>query len=94
MYDSLVTKSTKIAIAAAFLLFLLLVVVSTLSLGEVKVEVCMEFKGRTQCRTAAAPTEQEAIRTATDNACGLITSGRDESIACSNTPPKAVRRLD
>jgi len=89
-----VTKTTKIAIAAAFLLFLLLMVVSTLSLGQVKVEVCMEFNGRTECRTAAAPTEAEATRTATDNACGLLASGRDQNIACSNAPPKSTRRLN
>ena len=88
------TKTTKIAIAAAFLLFLLLMVVSSLSLGQVKVEVCMEFNGRTECRTAAAPTEEEAISTATTNACGLLASGRDQNIACSNTPPKSVRRLN
>ena len=88
------TKAAKIAIGAAFLLFLLLMVVSTLSLGQVKVEVCMEFNGRTECRTAAAPTEAEATRTATDNACGLLAAGRDQNIACSNRTPKSVRRLD
>ncbi|MGH9789287.1 MAG: hypothetical protein ACRD4U_11370 [Candidatus Acidiferrales bacterium] len=88
------TKTTKIAIGAAFLLFLLLMVVSTLSLGQVKVEVCMEFNGRTECRIAAAPTEAEAVSTGTANACGLLASGRDQNIACSNTPPKSVRRLN
>ncbi len=94
MYDALVTKTTKLAIIAAFLLFLFFMVISTLSLGEVKVEVCMEFNGRTECRTAAAPTQEEATRTAVDNACGLLASGRDQNITCSNRPPKSVRRLD
>ncbi len=88
------TKTAKIAIGAAFLLFLLLMVVSTLSLGQVKVEVCMEFNGRTECRVAAAPNEAEAVSTATSNACGLLASGRDQNIACSNAPPKSVRRLN
>jgi len=89
-----VTKTTKIAIGAAFLLFLLLMVVSSLSLGQVKVEVCMEFNGRTECRVAAAPNEAEAVSTATSNACGLLASGRDQNIACSNAPPKSIRRLN
>ena len=88
------TRTTKIAIAAAFLLFLLLMVVSSLSLGQVKVEVCMEFNGRTECRVAAAPNEAEAVSTATSNACGLLASGRDQNIACSNAPPKSIRRLN
>jgi len=77
----------------AFLVFVALLVYSTLTLGRVKVEVCMEFKGRTNCGAAAAPTESEAVQTATDNACALIASGREESMACSRTPPKSIRRL-
>jgi hypothetical protein len=59
----------------------------------VAVDVCVEFKGRANCGTAAAPTEEEAIRTATDNTCATISSGVTESIACSRTPPTTIRRL-
>lgn len=87
------TSRTKLAVAGIFILFLALVVYFSLHLGEVKVEVCVEFKGRKDCGTAAAPTEQEAIRTATDNACALISAGMTESMACTRTPPTSVRRL-
>lgn len=87
------SKPAKIAIAAALLFFLGILLYSSLRLGQVTVEVCVDFKGRTGCGTAAAPTEKEAIRTATDNACALISSGMTESIACSRTPPKSIRRL-
>ena len=87
-------RAAKIALAAAFLLFLGLLLYSSLRLGQVTVEVCIEFKGRTGCGTAAAPTEEEAIRTASDNACALIASGMTDSIACSRTLPRSVRRLE
>lgn len=87
------SRRTKIAIGAAFLLFVGILVYASLGLGRVTVEACIEFKGRTGCGTAAAPTEEEAIRTASDNACALIASGMTDSIACSRTPPKSVRRL-
>lgn len=87
------SRNAKIIIGAAFLLFAAILVYSSLGLGQVKVELCVEFKGRTGCGTAAAPTEEEAIRTASDNACALIASGMTDSIACSRTPPKSVRRL-
>ncbi len=87
------SRPTKIGIVVAATAFVAFLVYSALSLGEVKVEVCMEFNGRTECRTAAAPTQEEATRTAVDNACGLLASGRDQNIACSNRPPKSVRRL-
>ena len=88
------SRKAKLGVAVAFLAFAGILVYSSLGLGEVKVEVCIEFKGRTGCGTAAAPTEEEALRTAADNACALIASGMTDSIACSRTEPKSIRRLD
>ncbi|MFQ5662884.1 MAG: hypothetical protein ACE5HL_03530 [Terriglobia bacterium] len=88
------SRRVKIALAVTFLLFVGVLVYSSLTLGQVTVEVCMEFKGRTGCGTAAAPTEEEAIRTATDNACALISSGMTESIACSRSSLASIRRLE
>lgn len=87
------SRSAKLALAVVFIVILVAIVYSSLHLGEVKVEVCMEFKARKNCGTAAAPSEEEAIRTATDNACALISSGMTESMACTRTPPASVRRL-
>lgn len=88
------SRRFKIALAVAFLLFLGAVVYSTLQLGKVTVEVCIEFKGRTDCGVAAGLTEEEAIRTATNNACALIASGMTDSMTCSRTPPRSIRRLE
>jgi hypothetical protein len=66
---------------------------STISLAAHRVEVCMEFKGMTSCRTASGSTEQFALRTATTNACATISSGVTDSIACDQTPPKKVTWL-
>lgn len=88
------SKATKFGIAAAFVLFLILLVYSSLRLGQVQVEVCVTYKSRSNCGRAAAPTEKEAIDAAADNACATLASGMTESIACSRTPPASVRRLD
>ena len=88
-----VSCTLKLVLAVAGLSFVVLVVYWSLHLGQVKVEVCLEFRGRSNCGTAAAPNEEEAIRTATDNACATIASGMTDSIACSRTPPTSVRRL-
>lgn len=68
-----------------------LIVYSTLSLGGYSCEVCMEFEGQGKCRTAKGSSEDEARKTAIDNACAYLTSGVTGSIACTNTPPKSVR---
>ena len=88
------SRKAKLGVAVAFLAFAGILVYSSLGLGEVKVEVCIEFKGRTGCGTAAAPSEAEAVRVAADNACALIASGMTDSIACSRTEPKSIRRLE
>ena len=53
----------------------------------------MEFNGQTSCRTASGATEEFALRTATNNACGTIASGVTDSIACDQSTPKKVTWL-
>jgi hypothetical protein len=67
-----------------------------LSLGQKqhRVEVCVEFEGRQNCRIASGPTRDQALRTAADNACATIASGMTDSMACSHSKPVSVRWLD
>lgn len=67
------------------------VVYSTMSAGRIRCEVCITFQGRQACRTASASTRDLALRTATENACALISSGVTDSNQCHNTPPDSVR---
>jgi len=66
---------------------------STLQQTQKEFEVCMTFKDRSHCATARGSTEEEAIRSAKDIDCGLITSGRDEVMACGDTQPVSVRQV-
>lgn len=84
------SKTTLIAILFG-LAVLGVLIYSTMGLRQVSCEVCMTFQGRTNCATAAAPTREEATRTASDVACAPIAAGMTESIQCSNTPPDSVK---
>jgi hypothetical protein len=53
--------------------------------------VCMDFRGRTNCATAAGPTQDAAVETARTTACGPITAGMNDVIACGNTRPASVQ---
>ena len=66
------------------------IVYFSLGLSQFTCEVCMEYKGRSNCATASGTTEEEAQRTATDTACATISFGMTESIQCGNTPPASV----
>lgn len=79
-------RSTLYGLAAVFAVAALFFFMTT---GRAKVQcrVCMEFRGRTNCATAVGPTEQAAREGAQTTACGPISGGMDEKIACDRTPP-------
>jgi hypothetical protein len=87
-------KKKPVLIAIVFVLvFLGVIVYSTLNLSQNKVEVCMTFKGQTVCKTASATTREFALRTATTNACGELAGGVTETMACNQAEPSKVTWL-
>jgi len=74
----------------AFLGVMVYVVISSFGLSQESCEVCMVFEGRESCRTARAPSREEAIQAARDNACARIANGREESIRCGGTEPASI----
>jgi hypothetical protein len=67
-----------------------------LSLGfdQLRCEVCMDFQGRTQCRTASGANEHTAVQTAKDNACAYLVHSKTEGFLCSQTTPARVTCQD
>ena len=63
----------------------------TLAAQKVECEVCIDFKGRRNCATAAAATEEEAVRSGRTTACGLLASGVRDGFACDATQPSFVK---
>lgn len=76
------------------IVFAAIMYTSTRGLRSFRVEVCINYQGRSACRTASGATEEAAMRTARDNACAMISSGMTDSIACQNTPPSKVAWLE
>jgi hypothetical protein len=87
-------NSSTILISLVSVLFVGYVVYSSLGLDKVSCEVCVEFRGESACRTASGVTREEAMRTATENACAQLVSGMTDSMDCSQTPPKSVSCQD
>jgi hypothetical protein len=71
--------------------FVALLVWGTLGAQAVECEVCVRFAGTENCATASAATEAEARRSAQTTACGPLTRGMNDAIACDNTPPVSRR---
>jgi hypothetical protein len=60
----------------------------------VSCEVCVEFRGNTECRKATGKDREEAETAAASTACGLLSGGVTDGIACRNTVPKSVACQD
>ena len=73
-----------ILVVLAFIGFL---AYTTLSAQKVTCEVCVEFNGQRNCAAASHESEAEAARSAQTTACGPLTNGMDDIIACGNRPP-------
>jgi hypothetical protein len=86
-------KKPVVAGVAFVLIVLGVIVYSTLTLTKHRLEVCVQFNGKTNCKTASAVTEEFAQQTAISNACGEIAFGVTETVACEHTVPVKVTRL-
>ena len=84
------SNKIKCSIALTVILVYGYIVYSSTQLDQFSCEVCVDFRGRNDCRTAIGNTEEEAIRTALDTACAQISSGMTDSIACTQTAPKSI----
>lgn len=69
---------------------LAVLIYSTMNLAQQRVEVCVQYQGRSACRTAKGSTKDFALRTATSNACAQIASGVTDSTACERSEPVSV----
>ena len=58
--------------------------------SAVQCELCMEFGGRTACRTASAADRDAAVRGAITTACAMLSSGVTQGLECDRTPPRSL----
>ena len=75
------------------LIVLGVIIYSSMNLAKVRMEVCVQFNGKTVCKTASAATEEFALQAAVTNACAGIAFGVTETVACEHAPPVKVTRL-
>jgi hypothetical protein len=84
------TNAKRALIGVGLVLAIVYMIYLTSSGGGVSCEVCVEFRGATECRKATDQDEESATMAAASTACGLISGGVTDGIACRNTTPKSV----
>jgi hypothetical protein len=58
--------------------------------ASVECTVCMEYGGRSACRTTAGASHEATLRGAVTSACSVLSQGVTGGIACDRTPPVSV----
>ena len=86
-------KKPIIAAIVLSVALIALIAYSTIGLSEHRVEVCMEFEGRTNCSTTSASSKDLALRTGIQTACATIASGVTQTMGCQNTNPSKITWL-
>jgi hypothetical protein len=86
-----VTARGRLVTLVALLAFAALLLWSTLSSQHVECTVTVAFRGARQSGTASAASQPDALREAQTAACGPLTQGMNDRIACDRTPPLSRR---
>jgi hypothetical protein len=67
------------------------IVYLSIGLDQYTCEVCVTFKGRTQCRTASGASPEVAHQAAHDNACAFLVASKTDAFLCGQTQPSQVK---
>lgn len=79
-----------VLITVGVVAFFAMLAYMTMGQKQFRVEVCMEYQGKQDCRIASGSTKEGTQRTATENACALIASGMTDSMTCQRSTPVSV----
>jgi hypothetical protein len=63
---------------------------ATLRETAVSCEVCIEFDGRTACRTSSGSGRDQAEAMARSTACAALSGGVTDGLRCQRTPARSV----
>jgi hypothetical protein len=83
-----------IAGLVVFAAFAALLVSQLMREVSVECEVCVEYAGRTACRTNLAASRDAAIAGAQSTACAVLAGGVTRGIQCTSTRPTSIHCSD
>lgn len=62
--------------------------------ARVECDVCLTFRGHTECVVGQGESEALAVQAARTGVCAVLGSGVTDAVACSSTPPSSLRCRD
>jgi len=74
-------------------LFIGILTYSSLQATRDRYEVCVEFNGNSHCASASGTNYREAVRSAQEIDCELLTNGRDQNMVCLDQQPTSIKHV-
>lgn len=84
-------RGRVLALIIALTAFAVYIVVGSMRTVEAECELCVTFRGQTECRRGSGADPAEARQAAQKAACAVMAFGMNESIACGNAIPTNVQ---
>jgi hypothetical protein len=81
----------RLATLGALALFGALLWYGVSSQEQVECELCITFKGRSECRIGRGEDRAQAAASAATAACAVLGSGVTDAMQCNATPPASIR---
>lgn len=69
-------------------------IVSSMRQSQLTYEVCVDFRGSAHCATAAGTTKEEAMRSAQQIDCELLSHNREENMVCLDQAPSSIKKMN
>lgn len=66
---------------------------SSLQATKDQYQVCMNYQGRSHCAVAQGRTPREAMRSAMEIDCGLLSQDRDQLMVCEASQPASIKAV-
>ncbi|HTV59287.1 MAG TPA: hypothetical protein VMJ93_10480 [Verrucomicrobiae bacterium] len=83
----------KLIVAVGAVCLFAYLIISSIQDTRLKYEVCMDFKGASHCSTATGGNATDAIHSAHEIDCELLSNGRDELMVCMDQVPSRITQL-
>lgn len=87
------SNQIRIIIGIAAVIFIAILIASSVRQTEQKYEVCVSFHGESHCSTASGATDKEAIQSAQQIDCELLSHSREENMVCLDSAPSSIKKM-
>lgn len=87
------SKRIRVVVIFAAAFFVAYLIASSMRQTQQKYEVCVTFQAGSHCSTASGATSDEAIRSAQQIDCELLSHSREENMVCLDRQPASVKRM-